>query len=60
LPELIAKGQDSGCAPTQPRFDLKDREHEKLGYDIESRVPNTGKLRFIEVKGRTRLSGLGG
>ncbi len=24
----------------------------KLGYDIESRVPGTGKLRFIEVKGR--------
>jgi hypothetical protein len=22
------------------------------GYDIESRVPGTGKLRFIEVKGR--------
>lgn len=29
-----------------------DRETEKLGYDIESRVPCTGKLRFIEVKGR--------
>ena len=29
-----------------------DREFEKLGYDIESRVPKTGKLRFIEVKGR--------
>lgn len=29
-----------------------DREFEKLGYDIESRVPGTGKLRFIEVKGR--------
>ena len=29
-----------------------DRELEKLGYDIESRVPGTGKLRFIEVKGR--------
>jgi Domain of unknown function (DUF3883) len=25
---------------------------EKLGYDLESRVPGTGKLRFIEVKGR--------
>ncbi|MCC6958032.1 MAG: DUF3883 domain-containing protein [Anaerolineales bacterium] len=24
----------------------------KLGWDIESRVPSTGKLRFIEVKGR--------
>ena len=29
-----------------------DRETDKLGYDIESRVPGTGKLRFIEVKGR--------
>jgi hypothetical protein len=33
-------------------FDPSDRELEKLGYDIESRVPGTGKLRFIEVKGR--------
>ncbi len=29
-----------------------DRELEKLGYDIESRCPKTGKLRFLEVKGR--------
>ncbi len=29
-----------------------DREFDKLGYDIESRVPSTGRLRFIEVKGR--------
>jgi hypothetical protein len=29
-----------------------DREFEQLGYDIESRVPGTGKLRFVEVKGR--------
>ncbi len=33
-------------------FDPTDREFEQLGYDIESRVPGTGKLRFIEVKGR--------
>ncbi len=33
-------------------FEPIDRETEKLGYDIESRVPGTGKLRFIEVKGR--------
>jgi superfamily II DNA or RNA helicase len=33
-------------------FDPTDREEEKLGYDIESRVSGTGKLRFIEVKGR--------
>ena len=33
-------------------FEPVDREFEKLGYDIESRVPGSGKLRFIEVKGR--------
>ena len=33
-------------------FDPVDRELDKLGYDIESRVSGTGKLRFIEVKGR--------
>jgi len=33
-------------------FEPTDREFERLGYDIESRVPGTGQLRFIEVKGR--------
>jgi SNF2 family DNA or RNA helicase len=33
-------------------YEPVDRELEKLGYDVESRVPGTGKLRFIEVKGR--------
>ena len=33
-------------------FEPTDREFEKLGYDIESRVPADGTLRFIEVKGR--------
>jgi SNF2 family DNA or RNA helicase len=33
-------------------FEPTDREFEKLGYDVESRVPGTGRLRFIEVKGR--------
>ncbi|MSR08759.1 MAG: DUF3883 domain-containing protein [Gammaproteobacteria bacterium] len=33
-------------------FEPTDRELDKLGYDIESRVPGTGKLRFLEVKGR--------
>ncbi len=33
-------------------FEPTDRETDKLGYDIESRIPGTGKLRFIEVKGR--------
>ena len=34
-----------GCEPV-------DREYEKLGYDIESHDPRTGRLRFLEVKGR--------
>ncbi len=33
-------------------FEPVDREHERLGYDIESKDPRTGKLRFLEVKGR--------
>ena len=33
-------------------FEPSDREFEKLGYDIESREPITGSLRFLEVKGR--------
>ena len=33
-------------------YEPTDREFDKLGYDIESRVPDTGRLRFIEVKGR--------
>ena len=30
-----------------------DREQDKVGYDIESRIPGQGRLRFIEVKGRS-------
>ncbi len=37
-------------------FDPVDREFEKLGYDIESKVPGTGLLRFIEVKGRVSVA----
>jgi hypothetical protein len=33
-------------------FEPSDREFEKLGYDIESREPISGCLRFLEVKGR--------
>jgi hypothetical protein len=33
-------------------FDPTDREFDKLGYDIESREPGTGRMRFLEVKGR--------
>jgi hypothetical protein len=30
----------------------RDVSGEKVGYDVESRIPHTGTLRFIEVKGR--------
>jgi superfamily II DNA or RNA helicase len=30
----------------------RDVSSEKLGWDVESAIPNTGKLRFLEVKGR--------
>lgn len=33
-------------------YEPRDVSAEKRGYDIESRIPETGKLRFIEVKGR--------
>ncbi len=33
-------------------YDPIDREADRLGYDIESRDLRTGRLRFIEVKGR--------
>lgn len=45
---VMAVERELGFVPT-------DREIEKLGYDIESRVgsgPDKGRLRFIEVKGR--------
>ena len=32
--------------------EVEDVEHRKLGYDIESRDPESGRLRFIEVKAR--------
>jgi hypothetical protein len=35
-------------------YEPRDVGHENRGYDIESRVPGTGKLRFIEVKGRRK------
>jgi hypothetical protein len=35
-------------------FVPRDVSPEKRGYDIESAIPGTGRLRFIEVKGRVR------
>ncbi len=32
----------------------RDVSFDKCGYDIESSIPGTGKLRFIEVKGRVK------
>lgn len=37
---------------TKMGYEPRDVSAEKCGYDIESRIPGTGKLRFIEVKGR--------
>ncbi len=33
-------------------YEPRDVSAEKCGYDIESRIPGTGRLRFLEVKGR--------
>lgn len=33
-------------------YEPRDVSDENIGWDIESRDPNTGELRFIEVKGR--------
>ena len=32
----------------------RDVSRDKCGYDIESSIPGTGKLRFLEVKGRVK------
>jgi SNF2 family DNA or RNA helicase len=32
----------------------KDVSDKRIGYDIESSIPETGRLRFIEVKGRIK------
>jgi SNF2 family DNA or RNA helicase len=33
-------------------FEPRDVSADNIGYDIESAIPNSGRLRFIEVKGR--------
>lgn len=33
-------------------YEPRDVSADKCGYDVESRIPGTGSLRFIEVKGR--------
>ncbi|MEJ2387496.1 MAG: DUF3883 domain-containing protein [Chromatiaceae bacterium] len=50
---LAAKARESVTAIERDLgFDPIDQEAGKLGYDVESRMPGTGRLRFIEVKGR--------
>lgn len=62
-PKSFASTTDTQAAASRAReivmeierglgFAPVDREFDKLGYDIESAVPGTGRLRFIEVKGR--------
>lgn len=41
-------------AERQLRYVPRDVSSENLGYDIESSIPGTGMLRFIEVKGRIK------
>ncbi len=36
----------------------RDVDTENVGYDIESGVPGTGRLRLIEVKGRATGAGM--
>ncbi len=41
-------------AERQSGYMPRDVSADKCGYDIESSIPGTGKLRFIEVKGRVQ------
>jgi hypothetical protein len=49
--ELLAM-QAVVAAERRLGFEPADVSAENRGYDVESRIPNTGKLRFLEVKGR--------
>ena len=49
--ELLAMGAVMK-AERELGFEPRDVSEENRGYDIESSTPGTGKLRFIEVKGR--------
>ena len=42
------------AAERKQGFEPSDVSADKCGYDIESRIPGTNRLRFIEVKGRIR------
>ena len=47
-----ARANRHGSVERSLGYEPTDREFEKRGYDIESRDPATGRLRFLEVKGR--------
>ncbi len=40
------------AAERQLGFELADVSAESRGYEVESRIPGTGKLRFLELKVR--------
>jgi hypothetical protein len=42
------------AAERRLHFEPRDVSSDKCGYDVESKIPGTGKLRFIEVKGRAK------
>jgi hypothetical protein len=44
-------------AERQLGFEPRDVSADKCGYDVESRDPNRGALRFVEVKGRIQGAG---
>ena len=47
LDEVLASELSLGFVP-------RAVSDEKCGYDVESSIPGTGRLRFIEVKGRAK------
>jgi hypothetical protein len=52
--EKIARAALNAVVDTERSlgFQPKDVSDAKCGYDVESGIPGTGRLRFIEVKGR--------
>lgn len=63
LPKTTTQAADTQASAARARaiimeierqlgFKPTDREFERLGYDIESLEAGTGRLRFLEVKGR--------
>ena len=42
------------AAERRLHFEPRDVSSDKYGYDVESKIPGTGKLRFTDVKGRAK------